>query len=188
MLLKRFLHSDGIEKELALIFRFLRTAAIAARLRHVITPFLIQTRQLLEFFLEIVVRGRFGAVWAIEARLIRQFFEHGVCLHLLLNQIAQLEQRGLQDEKALLELRRENLLQGKILRLVHSVSGHAPNLPMQLATSKQFTRQAVAAGVSSAGTRSCSRSRLPLPGPASSMQLSRPRAYTPATSHFLIVS
>src|SRR5439155_9910128 len=138
MLLKRFLHSDGIEKELALIFRFLRPAAVAARLRHVIPPFLIQARQLLEFVLEIVVRGRLGAVWAIEARLIRQFFEHGVCLHFLLNQIAQLEQRGLQDEKALLELRCENLLQGKILRLVHSVSGHAPNLPMQLATSKQF--------------------------------------------------
>src|SRR5438876_3871822 len=146
MLLKRFLHSDGIEKELALIFRFLRTAAVAARLRHVVTPFLIQTRQLLEFFLEIVVRGWLGTIGAVETRLIRQFLKHGVCLHFLLNQIAQLEQRRLQDEKALLELRRENLLQGKILRLVHSLSGHTPNLLTQPATSKQFERQdAVAA-------------------------------------------
>src|SRR4029077_5770372 len=36
MLLKRFLHSDGIKKELALIFRLPETAGVAARLRHVI--------------------------------------------------------------------------------------------------------------------------------------------------------
>src|SRR5439155_8166914 len=41
ILLKRFLRGDGIEKELALVFCFLRTAVVAARLRHVIAPFLI---------------------------------------------------------------------------------------------------------------------------------------------------
>jgi hypothetical protein len=35
----------------------------------------------------------------------------------------------LKDEKALLELRRQHLLQRKVLRLVHSLSGHTPNLP-----------------------------------------------------------
>jgi hypothetical protein len=44
----------------------------------------------------------------------------------------------LEDEQALLKLRRKNLLQGKVLRLMHSLSGHTPSLPVQLATSKQF--------------------------------------------------
>jgi hypothetical protein len=30
------------------------------------------------------------------------------------------------------------LLEGKALRLVHSLSGHTPSLPVQPATSKQF--------------------------------------------------
>ena len=55
MLLKRFLCGDGVEKELAFIFRFLRTAAVTARLRHVIAPFLIQSCQLIEFLFEIIV-------------------------------------------------------------------------------------------------------------------------------------
>jgi hypothetical protein len=55
-----------------------------------------------------------------------------------LNQIAQLEQRRLENEKTLLELRRENLLQRKALRLLHSVSGHTPSLPAQRAISKRF--------------------------------------------------
>src|SRR6266852_8901278 len=114
MLLKRFLESDGIEKELAVVFCFLRTAVVAARLRHVIAPFLIQARQLLEFLLEIVVGRRLGAVGAVRTRVIRQFLEHGVRLHFLLNQVAELEQWRLEYEKALLELRRENLLQRKI--------------------------------------------------------------------------
>jgi hypothetical protein len=46
----------------------------------------------------------------VGAALIRQFFENRICLHFLLNKVSQLEQGRLQDEEALLELRRENLL------------------------------------------------------------------------------
>jgi hypothetical protein len=41
-----------------------------------------------------------------------------------LNEIPQFEERGLQDQKALLELRRENLLKREVLRLVHPGTGH----------------------------------------------------------------
>src|SRR5207248_9992850 len=66
----------------------------------------------------------------------RQLLQHWVCLHFLLNQITQLEQRRLEGQKALLDLWRENLLKGKVLRLMHSWPGHTPNLPAQPATSK----------------------------------------------------
>jgi hypothetical protein len=59
ILLKRFLDWNGIEQELALLVCFLRTAPAievgAGRLRHVITPFLIQARQFFEFVLKILV-------------------------------------------------------------------------------------------------------------------------------------
>src|SRR5437868_14528919 len=58
MLLKRILNGNGIEKELAFIFRFSRTPkavrAGTGRLRHVIAPFFIQARELLEFVREII--------------------------------------------------------------------------------------------------------------------------------------
>ncbi len=57
VLLKRFLGGDGIEEELALFLIFLRTGAVAARLRHVIAPFVVQFRQLIELGLEFFVCG-----------------------------------------------------------------------------------------------------------------------------------
>ena len=140
ILLKRFLHSDGIKKELALIFRLLGTAGVAARLRHVIAPFFVQRRQLLEFLFEIVICRRFGAVTFFGNQLTRQLLQHWVCLHFLLDQIMQLEQRRLKDEKALLKLRRENLVQAKILRLMHSLSGHTASLRISGRQGKQFGR------------------------------------------------
>src|SRR5213595_598115 len=62
ILLQRFLGGDGIKKELASIFRVLRTSAVAARLRHVIAPFLVKGRKLIELLFKIIVRGRFRAV------------------------------------------------------------------------------------------------------------------------------
>ena len=56
VLLQGLLGGDGIEKELALFLLVLRAAAVAARLRHVIAPFVIQLRQLIELLLEILVR------------------------------------------------------------------------------------------------------------------------------------
>ena len=56
MLLKGLLGGDGIEEELPLFFLVLRAAAVAARLRHVIAPFVIELRQLIELLLEIFVR------------------------------------------------------------------------------------------------------------------------------------
>ena len=54
MLLQRLLGGDGIEKELAFFFVFLRAGAVAARLRHVIAPFVIELGQLIEFLLELL--------------------------------------------------------------------------------------------------------------------------------------
>ncbi len=56
MLLQGLLGRDGIEKELPLFVLFLRATAVAARLRHVIAPFVVELRQLIEFLLEIVFR------------------------------------------------------------------------------------------------------------------------------------
>jgi hypothetical protein len=71
---------------------------------------LVQARELLEFVLEVIVNGRLALALSIGTGLIRQFLENGVCFHLLLNEVAQLKQRRLEDEQALLELGRENLL------------------------------------------------------------------------------
>ena len=112
MLLQRLLSRDGIEKELALFLRFLRAAAVTTRLRHVVAPFLIKLRQLIEFLFEIVVRRscfRFGR--RVRIRRVRQFFQHRIRFHFLLHQIAQLKKRRLEDEQTLLELRGEDLLQ-----------------------------------------------------------------------------
>ena len=44
-----------------------------------------------------------------------QLFQDRIGLHFLLHEVAQLEKRRLQNEQALLQLRRQDLLQGKIL-------------------------------------------------------------------------
>jgi hypothetical protein len=57
-----------------------------------------------------------------------------------LNQVAQLEQRRLENEEALLQLRRQNLLQSETLPLFHSLCGHTPILPASATPGKQLTR------------------------------------------------
>ena len=92
MLLQRFLRRDGIKKELALFFRFLGAAAVTARLRHVIAPFLIELRQLIEFLFEIIVSGRrLRFRRRVRIRRVSQFFQHRIRFHFLLHEIAQLE-------------------------------------------------------------------------------------------------
>ena len=54
VLLQRLLGGDRIEKELPFVFVFLRAAAVAARLRHVIAPFVVEFGQLIELLLEIL--------------------------------------------------------------------------------------------------------------------------------------
>ena len=67
----------------------------------------------------------FGVLaFGLGAGLGRELLEDRVRLHFLLNEIAQLEERRLQDEQALLELRRENLLKREVLRLMHPGTGH----------------------------------------------------------------
>src|SRR5260370_20103946 len=133
-----FSRRRGAEKELAFFFRFLRAAAVAARLRHVIAPFFIELRQLIEFLLEIVVDGRrlrFG--WRVRIRRIRQFFQHRIRFHFLLNEIAEFQQWRLKNKQTLLELRGKDLLQREILRLMHSRAGHTLSL---LAGERQASR------------------------------------------------
>ena len=117
MLLERFLRRDRIEKELALLFVLLGAGAVAAGLRHVIAPFVVELCQLLELGFEIVVRlrrrGRFFG--SVRVGLGGEFFQHRVGFHLLLDEISQLEKRRLEDEQALLKLGRKNLLEGQVL-------------------------------------------------------------------------
>ena len=115
MLLQGLLGGDGIEKELPLFVLLLRAAAVTARLRHVIAPFVIELRQLIEFLLEIVFRRLALGNLALLLGRLGQLLEHGIGLHFLLHEVAQLEERRLENEQALLQLRRQNLLQGKIL-------------------------------------------------------------------------
>ena len=73
-------------------------------------------------------------------RLGGQFFQDRIRFHLLLHEIAQLEQRRLQNKKALLKLGRKDLLQRQVLRLVHPRAGHG-NYEGKLRTTrgKQFS-------------------------------------------------
>ena len=146
MLLQRLLGRDRIEKELAFVFLFLRAAAVAARLRHVIAPFVIELGQLIEFRLEIsssLVVGFSAFLPLCRSGSVGQFFQDRIGFHLLLHEVAQLEQRRLKNEKALLKLRREDLLQRQILRLMHSWAGHN-NYEGKLRTTrgKQFSSRA----------------------------------------------
>ena len=141
MLLKRFLRGNGIEKKLPFIVRLLGTARVAARLRHVIAPLIIEFRQLIEFFLEFLVRSGLGIFALVRRRLVRKLFQHRISFHLLLHQVAQLEQRGLENQETLLELRRKDLLQRKILRLMHALTGHVRSLATSPTRGKQFTRR-----------------------------------------------
>ena len=124
MLLERFLGRDRVEKELAFVLLFLRAPAVAARLRHVIAPLVIELGQLIELLLEIVLRRLALGNFAFLVRRLSQLLEHGIGLHFLLHEIAQLEQRRLENEEALLELRRQNLLERKVLRLIHPGACH----------------------------------------------------------------
>jgi hypothetical protein len=58
-----------------------------------------------------------------------------------LNQVAQLEQGRLENEQTLLQLRRQNLLQGETLPLLHSLCGHTPSLRASSAVGKQRLRR-----------------------------------------------
>ena len=116
---------DGIKEELAFFLIVLRTGAVAARLRHVIAPLVVQFRQLIELGLELLVRGWYWRfLGAVCIRFRCELFQDGVGLHFLLDQVSQLEERRLQDEQALLELRRKNLLKREVLRLMHPGAGH----------------------------------------------------------------
>jgi len=78
-----------------------------------------------------------------------------------LNKIAQLKQRRLENEQALLQLRRENLLESKTLCLLHSLRDHTPSLTAWAAMSKlcRGRRAAcghrIAAGTAAATRRGC---------------------------------
>ena len=65
-----------------------------------------------------------GSSRAVRVRLGGELFQDGVGFHFLLNQVPQLEKRGLEDEQALLELGRKNLLEREVLRLMHPGAGH----------------------------------------------------------------
>ena len=125
VLLERLLSGDGIEKELALFLIILRTRTVAAGLRHVIAPLVVELRELIELGFEFLVgRGRGRLFGTIGVGFGSEFFQDRVGLHFLLHQIAQFEQRRLKDEQALLELGRKDLLEREVLRLMHPWAGH----------------------------------------------------------------
>src|SRR5438128_215947 len=112
MLLQGFLGGDGIKKELTLVFGFLGTAAVAAGLRHVIAPLIIELGQLIEFSLELfVVSTWLRLLLFLGSGIGGELFQHRIRFHLLLNEVAQFEKWRLQNEKTLLELRGKDLLQ-----------------------------------------------------------------------------
>jgi hypothetical protein len=55
-----------------------------------------------------------------------------------LHEIAQLEERCLEDKQTLLQLRRENLLERQILRLKHSRARHAQRVTTALIAASKF--------------------------------------------------
>ena len=97
----------------------------------------------------------------IATELVRQLLEHRICLHFLLNEVAQLKQRRLENEQALLQLRRQNVLQRKILCLMHSLWGHTPSLPAQPRAGKQFSEHFPANEIQARADRSPTAFRSP---------------------------
>src|SRR4051812_19766311 len=124
MLLKRFLGGNRIEEELSLFFLVLRTGAVASRLRHVIAPLVVELGQLIELFLELLIGAGWRFLGCFGSGLGCHFFQDRIGFHLLLDEVAQLEQGRLQNEETLLQLRSKNLLERQALALMHPWSGH----------------------------------------------------------------
>ena len=144
MLLQRFLSRDRIEKELALFFVLLGAGAVAAGLRHVIAPFVVELGELLELGFEILVgRGRCRRfLGRVRIGFGREFFQDRIGLHLLLDEVAELEKWRLENEQALLQLGRKNLLEREVLRLVHPRASHdVRRYASVVAKSKQLPRR-----------------------------------------------
>ena len=87
-------------------------------MRHVIAPFLIELREFFKFRVELL---RFTLL-VLDFRIGVLHFEGGIPIQLLLDERAQFEHRHLQNLKALLELRCQNLLLAERLSLRES--GH----------------------------------------------------------------
>src|SRR6516162_1052502 len=120
MLLKGLLRSEGVEKELPALLILLVPRSIADILRHVISPFLVEPSQAFEFLL------KFGVVtgWLLQFVGASFLLQHGVGLEFLLNDVSQLEGRGLQNLKALLQLGCKHLLHRQILELMQTLGSH----------------------------------------------------------------
>ena len=86
MLLEGFLVRDGIEKELPALLFVVIAAAVAAVLRHVLSPFLVELCEVIEFLLEVLVLP--GGVLVVALRNF--LFQDRVGLEFLLNDVAQL--------------------------------------------------------------------------------------------------
>ena len=106
MLLQSFLAGNRVKEKLASFFVLKISGRIADILSHVIPPFLIQLGQPLELLLEFAVV--LGSLLGLEG--VDFFFQHRICLHLLLDDIPEFQRRGLQDLQALLQLRCQHLL------------------------------------------------------------------------------
>src|SRR5207249_10149844 len=104
---------------------------------------------------EIFLGGSFSLAGLVGRRQVRQFLEYWVSLHFLLHEVAQLKQRRLENQQALLQLRRQNLLQGEILCLLHSLASHMPRLPAPRTASKQFRRAVAVPAIKRNGGMRC---------------------------------
>ena len=113
MLLQGLLANQRVKKELAPLLILRRTPRITTALGHVIPPLLVQLRQTLEFLLKLIV----FSLSILKRKLQRFLFQGRIRLNLLLDQVAQFQHRRLQNNQALLKLRRKNLRLGEALRL-----------------------------------------------------------------------
>ncbi|MEY2598791.1 MAG: hypothetical protein RLZZ142_1050 [Verrucomicrobiota bacterium] len=136
VLLEGFLFYEGVEEELAAFLLLGGASGVAAILGHVIAPFLVEFGEALEFLLELLV----FALAVLDGGLGGFLLQGGVGLDFLLDQVAQLENRSLEDLETLLELRSENLLLREALSLRKTC--HAGEFKQAPRTRKQAAGQA----------------------------------------------
>src|SRR5208283_4861814 len=120
MQLQSLLARNRVEEKLASLFVFQVSGRIADILRHIVSPFLIEFGQPLEFLLELGVIIR--SILVLDRTDF--FFQYRIGLKLLLNDVPEFQCRSLQYLKTLLQLRCEHLLHRQILELMDPRASH----------------------------------------------------------------